>query len=115
MRGAHVAAGADMVAPSDMMDGRVAAIRTALDNAKYFILMASPAAAHSRWVKKELEHWLATRGAGSIIIVLTEGSLEWNPTTNVFDASATTALPSSSLAAFGKEQNHYRQQLLCYI
>ncbi len=29
----HVQAGADMVAPSDMMDGRVAAIRTALDAA----------------------------------------------------------------------------------
>jgi porphobilinogen synthase len=28
----HVAAGADMVAPSDMMDGRVAAIRAALDS-----------------------------------------------------------------------------------
>jgi porphobilinogen synthase len=28
----HVAAGADMVAPSDMMDGRVAAIRTSLDH-----------------------------------------------------------------------------------
>ena len=29
----HAEAGADMVAPSDMMDGRVAAIRTALDDA----------------------------------------------------------------------------------
>jgi porphobilinogen synthase len=29
----HAAAGADIVAPSDMMDGRVAAIRTALDSA----------------------------------------------------------------------------------
>jgi porphobilinogen synthase len=28
----HAAAGADMVAPSDMMDGRVAAIRSSLDN-----------------------------------------------------------------------------------
>jgi len=28
----HAAAGADMIAPSDMMDGRVAAIRTALDD-----------------------------------------------------------------------------------
>ncbi len=28
----HAAAGADMVAPSDMMDGRVAAIRASLDN-----------------------------------------------------------------------------------
>ena len=32
---AHTDAGADMVAPSDMMDGRVDAIRTALDNAGY--------------------------------------------------------------------------------
>ncbi len=32
---AHVNAGADMVAPSDMMDGRVAVIRDALDDADY--------------------------------------------------------------------------------
>jgi porphobilinogen synthase len=32
---AHVRAGADMVAPSDMMDGRVSAIRTALDGAGF--------------------------------------------------------------------------------
>jgi len=31
----HVRAGADFVAPSDMMDGRVAAIRTALDQEGY--------------------------------------------------------------------------------
>ena len=31
----HAAAGADMVAPSDMMDGRVGAIRAALDNAGF--------------------------------------------------------------------------------
>ena len=31
----HVEAGADVVAPSDMMDGRVAAIRAALDDAGY--------------------------------------------------------------------------------
>ena len=31
----HAEAGADMVAPSDMMDGRVGAIRTALDGANY--------------------------------------------------------------------------------
>lgn len=31
----HAQAGADIVAPSDMMDGRVAAIRTALDDARF--------------------------------------------------------------------------------
>ncbi|MBI3313711.1 MAG: porphobilinogen synthase [Candidatus Omnitrophica bacterium] len=32
---AHAEAGADMIAPSDMMDGRIAAIRTALDGKKF--------------------------------------------------------------------------------
>ncbi len=32
---AHAAAGADMVAPSDMMDGRIGALRTALDAASF--------------------------------------------------------------------------------
>jgi porphobilinogen synthase len=32
----HAAAGADMVAPSDMMDGRVRAIRAELDNERFF-------------------------------------------------------------------------------
>jgi porphobilinogen synthase len=32
----HARAGADLVAPSDMMDGRVAAIRAALDQEKFF-------------------------------------------------------------------------------
>lgn len=35
MAASHAKAGADMVAPSDMMDGRIAAMRTALDNAGY--------------------------------------------------------------------------------
>lgn len=34
----HAHAGADMVAPSDMMDGRIAAMRTALDNNNFYNL-----------------------------------------------------------------------------
>ena len=40
----HVEAGADMVAPSDMMDGRVAAIRAALDDAGH---VSTPIMAYS--------------------------------------------------------------------
>ena len=32
----HAEAGADIVAPSDMMDGRVAAVRESLDGARFF-------------------------------------------------------------------------------
>jgi porphobilinogen synthase len=41
---AHVEAGADMVAPSDMMDGRVAAIRATLDDSGY---VSTPIMAYS--------------------------------------------------------------------
>ena len=33
----HAEAGADVIAPSDMMDGRVGAIRKALDEKGYFV------------------------------------------------------------------------------
>src|SRR6266480_7608669 len=51
----HVAAGADIVAPSDMMDGRVAAIRSALDDggSGSTPIMAYAAKSEERRVGKE--------------------------------------------------------------
>src|SRR3954469_886351 len=37
-------------------------IQQALDGSRYFILLASPAAAQSPWVAKEAEHWIEQRG-----------------------------------------------------
>jgi len=35
----------------------------ALDGSRFLILLASPEAAASRWVDREVAHWLAHRGA----------------------------------------------------
>ena len=48
-------------------------IRDALDKAKCFILLASPEAAGSEWVNREVEHWLQQRGPDRLFIVLTSG------------------------------------------
>jgi len=55
-----------------------ASIVTAMDDSAYFVLMASPEAAASPWVNREIEHWCATKSPDHILPVLTEGTLAWN-------------------------------------
>ncbi|WP_420125815.1 hypothetical protein [Longimicrobium sp.] len=76
-------------------------IQRALDQSRYFILMASPQAAASEWVGKEIDHWLtrspaAARGdaAKRILIVQTEGEIHWDDETDAFNATLSTALPA---------------------
>lgn len=57
-----------------------ASIERALDDSEYFILLASPEAARSRWVNQEIEYWLRTRTPDRLLIVLTDGTLDWAPT-----------------------------------
>src|SRR5260370_23365876 len=37
-------------------------IRAALDASRWFVLLASPEAARSRWVGEELTHWVSSKG-----------------------------------------------------
>src|SRR5262245_61155225 len=46
----------------------------ALDHARFFVLFASPNAAASEWVNREIEHWRALHSADTILPVLTEGT-----------------------------------------
>lgn len=50
----------------------------AMDNAEYFIYLASPKAAASVWVSKEIEHWLKSHPLDSLLVVLTEGHIPWD-------------------------------------
>src|SRR6185503_13506035 len=69
------------------------AIEAALDGSEYFVLLASPAAAQSHWVQKEVEHWLTHRPAKNILVTLTDGEIVWDAAAGDFDWNATTALP----------------------
>ena len=79
------------------------AIQSALDQSSHFIFLASPEAAASEWVAREIEHWLGKRPADRILIVLTGGQLAWNRTSGAFDTDRTTALPARLLSAFAEE------------
>ena len=52
------------------------AIETALDESAWFVLLASPEAARSEWVNKEISHWLATKSVDHLLPVVTDGSWE---------------------------------------
>lgn len=68
-------------------------IADALDHSEYFLLLASPRAAQSKWVKREIDHWLARHGGRPerLLILWTDGNLAWGD--GDFDWGATDALP----------------------
>src|SRR6202142_4367505 len=47
-----------------------AAIQGALDESEWFVLLASPEAAASEWVNREIAHWLATKSIESVLPVV---------------------------------------------
>src|SRR5262245_56943009 len=57
-------------------------IVSAMDSSEYFILLASPEAAASSWVNREVAHWLATKGSDRLLIAVTEGEIVWNRSAN---------------------------------
>ncbi|WP_166362852.1 TIR domain-containing protein [Pseudomonas akapageensis] len=71
-----------------------AAIHSALENSEYFLLIASPQAAKSPWVAKELNHWLKKDPrAERVLIARASGDLVWNSSTESYDPVLSTALP----------------------
>ncbi|MFP3869157.1 MAG: toll/interleukin-1 receptor domain-containing protein [Desulfobacteraceae bacterium] len=79
------------------------AIEKALSESEYFILMASPEAAASHWVKQEVDYWLKYKTADRILIVLTEGEIVWDNAAGDFDWGRPTALPENLKKAFAQE------------
>ncbi|NUW32403.1 TIR domain-containing protein [Nonomuraea sp. SMC257] len=67
-------------------------IREALDSSRCFILLASPEAAVSPWPSREIEHWLAGHPVDDLLLVLTDGTLEWAG--DGFDMARSNALPA---------------------
>ncbi len=83
-------------------------IRQALTESEYFILLASPNAAASRWVQTEIDEWLSLNDNAleKFVIVLTDGTVSWNNSANDFDWNTTDALPVNLKRKFLQEP-HY--------
>jgi len=81
-------------------------IRQGLEASEYFILLASPQAAGSEWVGKEVRYWAEERIVDKLLIVLTEGEIVWDARGGDFDWDQTSALPKDFRAIFTEEPNY---------
>lgn len=81
-------------------------IEDALAHSEYFILLASPRAATSNWIAREVEFWLTHKSVETIILVLTEGELHWDDGRGAFDPERSSALPTA-LADKYQGEPHY--------
>jgi tetratricopeptide (TPR) repeat protein len=68
-------------------------IEKALSESRFLVLLASPEAAASPWVAKEVLWWLDNRGADTLLIGLTNGELTWDHSIGDFHWCPTTPLP----------------------
>ncbi|GID93952.1 TIR domain-containing protein [Amorphoplanes digitatis] len=82
--------------------GLWSSIQKALDGSEWFVLLASPAAARSPWVNREIEYWIATKPAGRILPVVTDGEWRWDAERGDLSADS-TAVPDALRGVFAEE------------
>ena len=68
-------------------------IEQALGQSRFFLLIASPEAATSKWVNKEVAYWLEHNSVETLLIGLTDGELSWDELTGDLCASGDKAVP----------------------
>jgi WD40 repeat protein len=78
-------------------------IEQALGQSRFLILLASPEAAASPWVDKELAWWLDQNSADTVLIALTDGELSWDGVAGDFRRSPIPALPPTLKGRFANE------------
>ena len=78
-------------------------IQRALESSQFLLYLASPAAAGSPWVGRELEYWRANRSPENLIVVLTDGELKWDSKRGDFDDQGSTVIPTALHGIFPGE------------
>ncbi|MBV9729938.1 MAG: TIR domain-containing protein [Pseudonocardiales bacterium] len=80
-------------------------IEEALAASAWLVLMASPTAAQSKWVNREIAWWLANKSPQRLLVVLTKGEFAWADDAGG-DGRASAALPPALRGAF-REEPHW--------
>lgn len=75
-------------------------IVSALGSASHLLYLASPEAAQSKWVCKELDYWLTNKDRQKLLIVVTKGDVGWDDQGNDFNWTLTTCVPKQLSGAF---------------
>jgi MTH538 TIR-like domain (DUF1863)/WD domain, G-beta repeat len=82
--------------------GLWSSIEKALASSVWLVLMASPEAARSPWVDREVAWWLANKSPQRVLVVLTGGEFAWADDAGNSDGAA-AALPPALRGAFVEE------------
>lgn len=80
-----------------------AAIKTALAGSRYFLHLASPQAAKSKWVGEELSAWQGAHGHQRLLIALTDGDIVWDKDAGDFDNTLSSAIHPALRRVFESE------------
>jgi WD40 repeat protein len=75
-------------------------IEKALLASEHLIYLATPKAAQSKWIARELDFWIAHNGTSRLHIVVCSGAIEWDDASGDFNWSETDCLPSVLKGAF---------------
>ena len=86
--------------------GLWSSIEDALGESSWFVLLASPEAAASKWVNRELRWWLDHNPPERILVVLTSGELAWDEARGDFDETISTAAPPTLRGVFAEEPRY---------
>jgi tetratricopeptide (TPR) repeat protein len=78
-------------------------IERALDRSRYLILLASPEAATSPWIAKEVAYWLEHNSAETLLIAITDGALRWDHAAGDFAWHEDAPLPAVLAGRFRNE------------
>src|ERR1700716_3776069 len=78
-------------------------IEEALGQSRFLVLLASPQAAASPWVGKEIAHWLAHKSTDTLLIALTDGKLTWDDAAGGFAWAAGAPPPPGAQGALASE------------
>jgi len=76
-------------------------IEQGLREARFLVVVLSPAAAASGYVDREVGWWVSHKGAESVLLVLDDGRLDWDRAAGGFTAAST--VPPSLRSAFTEE------------
>ena len=69
-------------------------IEQALGQSRFLIVLASPEAAASQWVNKEVAYWLEHKSPDTLLIAVTDGELAWDNTLGGFAWHDSMPLPT---------------------
>ncbi len=86
--------------------GLWSSIVEAMEASDYFLLLASPEAAGSLWVGREVAHWRELHGAEHLLVLLTDGEIVWDEGANDFDWARSVSVPPVLAGCFADEPRH---------